>query len=53
MNATGLLFTARCPRCGLTIRAETTSLVGADYWRHLASEHGMNRSIYVEHVRPE
>ena len=53
MNATRFPFTAHCPRCGLTIRAETTSLVGTDYWRHLASEHGMNRFIYVEHARPE
>ena len=51
MNGAEYIYRINCPECGLLIRAETTSLIGADYWRHLSGEHGMNRSIYVAHVR--
>ena len=51
MNATRFPYLVKCPECGRAIRAETTVLMGADYWQHLAQEHGMNRSIAVQHVR--
>ena len=51
MNATKYAHRFNCPQCGLSIRAETASLIGVDYWRHLSGEPGMNRSIYVKHVR--
>ena len=53
MDSTRYPHRINCPRCGLLIRAETASLVGSDYWRHLSIEHGMSRSIYVEHVRAD
>ena len=36
---------------GRVISAESAAMMGADYWKHLAKEHGMNRSIAVQHVR--
>ena len=53
MNPMSFPYLVKCPECGRAIRAETASLVGADYWQHLAKEHGMNRSIAVRHARPE
>ena len=51
MNVTDFPDLVSCPVCGRTIRAQTVSLMGADYWRHLADEHGISRSIAVRHVR--
>ena len=52
MNRTKFLYLVKCPECGRAVRAETAAMMGADYWQHLAKEHGMNRSIAVRHVRP-
>ena len=51
MNATDFPYLVSCPVCGRAIRVQTVSLMGADYWRHLAGEHGISRSIAVRHVR--
>ena len=40
-----LPYAAMCPECGRRIRAETASLMAADYWQHLDREHGMRRNI--------
>ena len=49
MNPTRYPYLVRCPECGWMIRAETATLMGADYWQHLEKEHGMRRAISVQH----
>ena len=53
MNSTRFPYLVKCLECGRAIRAETSVLMCADYWQHLAKEHGRNRAIAVRHVRPE
>ena len=50
MNARRSPYQVRCPECGRAVRAETASMLGADYWQHLEKEHGISRSIAVQHV---
>ena len=38
------------PEC---VRAVSVETMGADYWQHLAKEHGMNRSIAIQHATRE
>ena len=45
MNGTRLSYLVMCPECGERIRAETASLMAADYWQHLYREHGLRRNI--------
>ena len=52
MNPRRLTYLVRCPECGRAIRAETGAMLGADYWQHLAKEHGMSRQISAQHDRP-
>ena len=53
MNPRRFPYLIKCPECGRAIRVETAVMMGADYWQHLAKEHGMNRSIAVRHVRTD
>ena len=50
MNAPRIPHSVPCPECGRAIRAGTGALMGADYWQHLAKEHGMHRLIAVDHI---
>ena len=53
MNQTRFPYLVGCPECGRQVSAESASMLGADYWQHMAKEHGMNRSIAVRHTRRE
>ncbi len=53
MNPSRFPYLVKCPECGRAIRAESAALMGADYWQHLAKEHGMARSIAVRHTERE
>ena len=53
MNAKRIPYRINCPECGRAVSAESAALLGADYWQHLAKEHGMNRSISVRHARSD
>ena len=53
MDRTKFPYQVRCPECGRSVRAETAAMLGADYWQHLAKEHGRNRSISVRHIRTD
>ena len=53
MNRTRFPYLVRCPECGRAVSAETAAMLGADYWQHLAKEHGMHREVSARHVRPE
>lgn len=50
MNPTRFPYIVKCPECGRAVRAETAAMMGADYWQHLAKEHGMSRSTSVRHA---
>ena len=51
MNAKKSPYRADCPECGREIQWESATMLGADYWQHMSGEHGMNRSISVQHIR--
>ena len=53
MNRTRFPYLIRCPECGRAIHAESAAMLGADYWQHLAKEHGIHRSIAIQHVRTD
>ena len=53
MNPSRFPCLVRCAECGRAIRAESAALMGADYWQHLTKEHGISRSIAVQHVRAD
>ena len=51
MNEARSPYMVTCPKCGERIRAETASLMAADYWQHLDGEHGIKRDIVpLRHV---
>ena len=52
MNRTRFPYLIMCPECGRAIHAESAAMLGADYWQHLAKEHGMSRQISARHDRP-
>lgn len=53
MNRTRFPYLVRCTECGRAVSAETAAMLGADYWQHLAKEHGKQREISARHARPE
>ena len=50
MNAPRTPHSVPCPECGRTIHPGTDVLMGADYWQHLAKEHGLHGLIAVNHI---
>ena len=47
----GTRWSVRCSSATSPVSAETAAMLGADYWQHMAKEHGRNRSVSVRHVR--